>query len=108
MQKSNSLTIKPTTPNNLSNLNFYPLSTSVSSLTTFSFVFTTSNYLPKDAVLEIILTSDFTNLDKNIIKINGISKLNTLGYLNYELNGNKFKILNAVNQYYLKTDVHND
>jgi len=107
MQKSESLLIKPSINSDVTNLIISSSINTVSQITNLNFIFQTKNYISKDSIIEIIFPDDFQKLDNNLIKINGIAKLNMNGFLNFVLTGNKIKITNAFIQYYISTDIHN-
>ncbi len=107
MQKSKSLSIKPSSNSNITNLSIQSNTNAVSRMNNLNFIFQTRQFKANDYIIEIIFPLEFVSLEKNLIKINGISKLNMNGFLNYELNGNKLKILNPFNQYFIYSDIHN-
>lgn len=75
----------------------------INQISTLSFYFTTGQFKPSGAILELIFPHDLPIFSVNFL-FTGISKITQS--LIYSITGQTVKITNAIGQYYESTDIH--
>jgi hypothetical protein len=69
-----------------------------------SFYFTTGQFKPSGAILELIFPDDLPISSVNFVSITGMSKI-TQNVI-FSITGQTVKMTNAIGQYYESTDIH--
>jgi len=98
------LTFKVSSPSTFSSFAITSSNTVVNQMAPLDFIFTTSNFIPQGAILELIFPSDLPISQVTLNSINGITKIQPI--VSYSINNQNVLMTNAISSYYTSQDIH--
>jgi hypothetical protein len=93
-----------TQPSSVTVFTIYSTDMMINQKASLSIYFATSQFKPKDAILEIIFPDDMSISEATLTSISGISKIPQI--VNYSVTGQTVLMTNAISTYYSSTDFH--